>query len=128
MTSRYITTHAVVGNQFPDLVVKATDDYSPEKSHTYYSIEHPQGSWGVSINFQNGVISENGINGVTIEALLAICLDRLQGFQAGKYPCKENQHAIDNLEWVMKELKSRTTKRLARGVESTMVGDSPTED
>lgn len=128
MTSRYITSHAVVGTPYPDLVVKATDDYTADKSHTYYSIEHPQGSWGVSLNFQNGVISENGINGVTIEALLAICIDRLSGFQAGKYPCKENREAIDNIEWALKQLRERTTKHLAAGVESTYKKASPTED
>src|SRR5690606_27740942 len=46
------------------------------------------GENGVMICFQNGPINENGINGVTQEALLAIVADRLRSFQAGKFACR----------------------------------------
>lgn len=44
----------------------------------------------INISFQNGPIKEFGVNGVPDEALYAILIDRLQGFQKGGYSCREN--------------------------------------
>lgn len=71
------------------------------------------------IRFQNGTIPEVGINGLTNEVLLAIVADRLEGFQSGPFKCQENQAALDAVIVAMGALKSRTEKRLARGVEGT---------
>jgi len=71
------------------------------------------------IDFQNGPIKEFGTNGVTHEALLAILIDRLQGFQSGQYSCRENALALTKLEEAKMWLQKRTTDRLARGVEGT---------
>lgn len=71
------------------------------------------------ILFQNGPIKEAGVNGITHEALLAILVDRLEGFQKGPYACDENQEALENVCAAMAVLKSRTLKREARGVEGT---------
>lgn len=73
----------------------------------------------VRISFQNGPIAEAGVNGVTQEALMAICIDRLRSFQAGPYACRENAIALTKLEEAMHWLLSRTRKRMARGVEGT---------
>jgi len=72
-----------------------------------------------TILFQNGPIPENGTNGLTHEVLLAIIADRLRSFQAGPYKCGENEDALHAVEQAMKFLKSRTTKRMDRGVEGT---------
>ena len=69
--------------------------------------------------FQNGPIPQNGTNGVTQEALLAIIIDRLHCFQAGPYACRENAIALTHLEDAMHWLHHRTRARLARGVEGT---------
>jgi hypothetical protein len=74
---------------------------------------------GPIIGFQNGPIAEVGTNGVTQEALIAICIDRLQSFQAGPYACRENALALTKLEEAMHWLHHRTRERLARGVEGT---------
>ena len=71
------------------------------------------------ISFQNGPIAEVGTNGVTHEALLAIVIDRLESFQAGPYQCEENATALSCLLLAQAALKSRTEKRIARGVEGT---------
>ena len=47
-----------------------------------------------TISFQNGPIGEVGVNGITNEALLAILIDRLEGFQSSKYACEENETAL----------------------------------
>ena len=74
-----------------------------------------------AVIFQNGPIDAdgNGINGVTHEALLAILIDRLEGFQAGRYACAENHDALSALKDAMQRLQSRTKARMARGVEGT---------
>lgn len=69
--------------------------------------------------FQNGTIPENGVNGVTQEALLAIVIDRLRSFQAGKFSCRENALALTKLEEAMHWLSHRTRARMARNVEGT---------
>jgi hypothetical protein len=56
--------------------------------------------------------------GVTNEALLAIVKDRLEGFQAGKFPCQENEDALAGVNHALKFLHKRTLDRTARGVES----------
>lgn len=60
------------------------------------------------IDFQNGPIPEKDVNGVTIEALLAVCIDRLEGFQSGKFACEANQTALDSLKTALSALHSRT--------------------
>lgn len=72
-----------------------------------------------TVLFQNGPIAEAGVNGVTQEALLAICIDRLRSFQAGPYACRENALALTKMEEARMWLLERTRRRMARGVEGT---------
>jgi hypothetical protein len=71
------------------------------------------------ISFQNGPIKEEGVNGISNEALLAIVIDRLRCFQAGPYPSNENMHALPLAMQCLEWLQKRTRDRLARGVEGT---------
>ena len=71
------------------------------------------------IRFQDGPIREVGVNGVTMEALLAILADRLRGFQSGPYACRENALALTKLEEARMWLNERTRERAARGVDGT---------
>jgi hypothetical protein len=71
------------------------------------------------VRFQRGPIKEVGVNGVTNEALLAIIIDRLEGFQLGGFACPENDKALGFARLTLDALKERTQKRLARGVEGT---------
>lgn len=73
----------------------------------------------VRLSFQNGPIKEAGVNGITQEALLAVVVDRLRGFQSGKFACRENALALTKIEEAMHWLHSRTQQRVARGVEGT---------
>lgn len=72
-----------------------------------------------SLKFQDGPIKEAGVNGVMIEDLLTIVIDRLKGFQAGPYACKENAVALSKVELALIILNDRTKEREARGVEGT---------
>lgn len=73
------------------------------------------------INFQNGPISENGVNGCQNEDLIEIVLDRLRDFQNGKFPCRENAIAITKLEEALMWLDKRTLDRRERGVEGKSI-------
>lgn len=72
-----------------------------------------------TILFQNGPIAESGVNGVTQEVLIAICIDRLECFEAGPFANEHNQRALVHLRDAQEELLSRTRERMARGVEGT---------
>lgn len=72
-----------------------------------------------TILFQNGPINEVGVNGVTHEVLLAILIDRMEGFQAGPYASHDNQEALDAMRVAQTALQRRTLARMARGVEGT---------
>lgn len=113
---RTINDHKV--NPANDLLeISATDEPGPGGANHRYEISGFDG--GLVVNFQNGPINENGINGVTQEALLAIVIDRLQSFQRGKYACRENALALTKLEEAQHWLLHRTRARMARGVEGT---------
>jgi len=61
-----------------------------------------------TVLFQNGPINEVGVNGVTHEALLAIIIDRLEGFQKGPFACPENEIAL-NAFWLAQRVLAGAT-------------------
>jgi len=69
--------------------------------------------------FQDGPILEAGVNGLTQEVLIAIIIDRLEGFQAGPFACRENALALTKLQEAQMWLQKRTRDRMTRGVEGT---------
>lgn len=71
----------------------------------------------ISVKFQEGPIQENGVNGAQIEDVIDMLVDRLQGFQQGGFPCRENALAITKLEEARLWLNERTRKRQVQGVE-----------
>lgn len=77
--------------------------------------------WTQRVSFQNGPIQEAGVNGVTQEALLAIVIDRLRSFQAGKFSCRENAVALTKCEEALMWLQKRTRDRAAKGIEGTNI-------
>lgn len=73
------------------------------------------------VKFQTGGIVEAGINGCHNEDLIAIVIDRLQGFQSGEFACRENALAITKLEEALMWLNKRTNDRIKRGVEGKSI-------
>lgn len=90
---------------------------NPSTPYYYDSVDE---SW-LEILFQNGTLQEKGPNGVTMESLLAVCIDRLRSFQDGSFACRENDKALQHLEEAMHWLHERTRKRVLRGVEGKLV-------
>jgi len=124
MPNRTLTDH--VCNPANDrIVIEVTDaPGAGGASHQYLAMwpfmDGPGIAGSVVIRFQNGPIAENGVNGVTQEALLAIVIDRLRSFQAGPYSCRENALALTKCEEALMWLQKRTRDRMRRGVEGTM--------
>lgn len=87
--------------------------------HNYRIVRKSNNEVMLAVDFQNGPIKEAGANGVMDENLIAIVIDRLEGFQSGRYACEENQQALNHLEAALNALQERTRKREARGVEGT---------
>lgn len=121
-TVRQLSTHKVNGcnNALSILVLDGAGDGGA--SHKYlasWPAGHSADKENILIHFQDGPIAEVGTNGITHEALLAIVVDRLQGFQRGQYACRENAIALTHLEDAMHWLQHRTRQRLDRGVEGT---------
>ena len=77
------------------------------------------------ILFQNGPIKEAGVNGITQEVLIAICIDRLECFQKGPFACEDNADALSLLRAAQGALQRRTRERLAKGIEGTHLVDAP---
>lgn len=103
--------------------VFANNYIGPGNAHHHYIIDEK--AYGnephelLRINFQNGPIKESGINGVMDENLLAIVIDRLEGFESGKYASPFNARALIHIKNGLQELQNRTAEREARGVEGT---------
>jgi hypothetical protein len=72
----------------------------------------------VRLQFQDGPVQENGVNGITNEALIAVLLHRINVLNQ-KFFCKENERALVHLEDALNALEARTARRVLRGVEGT---------
>jgi hypothetical protein len=100
------------------LTVTVRDEAGAGNACHEYQIKLPDGS-GVRLAFQNGPIAEAGVNGITHEALLAILIDRLEGFQSGPFANDYNASALAHLQSAQGCLIERTRERMSRGVEET---------
>ena len=70
-----------------------------------------------NIQFQQGPRNVKGSTpGITEAALLTVLIDRLRGFQAGPYSCRENAIQLTKLEEVLHWTKARADARAKRGV------------
>jgi len=103
-------------------IVSAVDEPDFGANHVY---EIRETNSKTSLNlfskivFQKGPIKENGVNGCHNKDLIAIVLDRLQGFQETEFKCRENALAITKLEEALMWLNKRTQNRKKKGVEGT---------
>lgn len=121
---REITSHKVQGQAVDlSLLVLFEEDYGP---NIFYRISTLVGEGRhlrvlEDVTFQRGAVADKGVNGVTNEVLLAILIDRLQGFQQGEFACEENALALTRLEEALSLLKARSESRILRGVEGTQI-------
>ena len=122
--TRIITDHKVNGLN-EALEITAVDQPGPGGANHVYHIILDSGAGpafvAANLSFQNGPIATPAdFNGITNEALLAVLIDRMRGFQSGKFACSENANALTHLEEAMMWLQKRTRDRIARCVEGTL--------
>jgi len=67
-------------------------------------------TFSLNMRFQDGPVDQ-GVNGLTNEAVVAILIDRLEGFQTGEFACTENTTAIGHLKSAMKCFRDRSVRR-----------------
>lgn len=114
-----------VNSENPNTNIVAKDDFGPGgASHEYVVLSSTRKEEDdtyvetyATINFQKGPVRENGGNGCSQEDLLAIVIDRLQSFQNGPFPCRENAIALTKCQEALHWLNHRTAERTRRGVE-----------
>ena len=70
-----------------------------------------------AIDFQNGPLKESELNGILVEHLLLVAIDRLECYQSGEFPCQHNHMSLACLKEALKCLEARTADRQERGVE-----------
>lgn len=104
----------------------ADDPAADGAEHKYQLFIKVHGEWAKStrIDFQKGPyqpIPNDQVpyqpNGISTEALLAVCIDHIRQYQSGKFPCRENALAITKMEEALHWLQFRTRDRLSRGIE-----------
>jgi len=112
--------------------VSAVDIPSSDNAHHKYVIEvvdpqlcspapAPKVVERCALNFQNGGLREVGPNGITDQALIAVVLDRLRGFNDGPYRCRENSMMITKLEEALMWFEKRGNDRSRRNVEGERI-------
>ncbi len=118
---RQLTDHIVDGDSLNhQLFIHVVDEPGDGGAcHRYVIGDTEERIPKVAIDFQNGPIAQVGVNGLTQEALLAIVIDRLRGFQSGPFSTRENIVALTKCEEALMWLQRRTRDRIRRGVEGT---------
>lgn len=114
--------HGHEGSTLNNSTVIQSDDRDANGGAHQYTITviQPDGEQFTDvIHFQKGPLKEAGLNGCSDEALLAIVIDRLEGFQTGPFASPHNAWAITSIKNALAELKTRTRLRQERGVEGT---------
>jgi hypothetical protein len=74
----------------------------------------------VRIKFQQGLPPEVGVNGARVEDVVDVLLAKLELYQHGSVPCRENDEAIQNLRSVKDAMARRRQRRMLQGVFNTM--------
>ena len=97
------------------------EDQKFNAPHHYKVIDINNDKVVTEVNFQEGPIKENGINGMSNEDGILMIIDRLEHFQNSDWKCEENAEAIEYFYKGIDALRRRTNKRAERGVEGTSI-------
>ena len=77
----------------------------------------------LDILMQNGVPSEVGQNGVTVEDLLKAAKIAVQGYQTGQFACVENEKLLEHIDAALAMSAARLLRRTEEGTEGTLTGN-----
>jgi hypothetical protein len=71
----------------------------------------------ITFKIQDGVISENGVNGIQAVDLIRFTLELIKSLN-NEFSCRENSITITKLEEAINSQENRTLNRIIRNVES----------
>jgi hypothetical protein len=120
---RELEDHKVTTLNRECVTVRAVDAKDSDGAHHLYQIDvrDPQvkthSVYRTMLMFQKGGLQDVGPNGLTDQALLAIVLDRIRGFQSGPFQSPFNEGIIEKLQGTLDSFKARADERASRGVE-----------
>jgi hypothetical protein len=133
MTPRDITTHKCPGLN-DALRVVAMDEAGPGGACAHYRVliegkpataQPGDADWpGCVLDylmFQSGPMEPGRPWGISNESVLAIVIDRLEGFQAGPFPDPHNEAALLAIHAALDHLHERTRERIALGIEGQAI-------
>jgi len=109
------------GHGLNDFITIEADEKDPEAGNASHEYTFQMGGDEVGrIQFQHGPpLGENSIHGVTEAAVLVVLIDRIESFQAGPYPCEENDRMLILLKGALEATQERVENRAKRGVLGT---------
>ncbi len=109
----------IIYNDHNGLTVGSLYEHEGEILHGHvYGIDLGPMFAPMPVVFQRGPVKENGVNGATNGALLAILLHRTKVLN-DKFPCEENNRALYHMTKALEAFNERTAGRVLRGVEGT---------
>ena len=114
MDSKYLdkgTQNYTIIEYLKDEKYNAPNDYKITNSKTTQYLS--------TLHFQEGAIKDVGVNGIFMEDLINICIDRLEHYQKSDFACRENMYAIHHLNLALEFLNKRTNDRIKRNVLET---------
>lgn len=71
------------------------------------------------LKFQSGPVREAGINGLQVDDLIALVIQRVQSLNVGEFSDPYNDETVEHLVLAMRAQEKRRLSRQARGVEGT---------
>ena len=71
---------------------------------------------GVALHYQDGTIKHGVQSGAQVGDVIAGAIQRLEFFQAGRYPCEENREALEHLHAALDACNRRHRRRVATGL------------
>lgn len=92
--------------------VKIVEWEQPENN--FIEINHKHNA--ITFKIQNGPIKEAGLNGCQVDTIIDVAKLMIEGLN-NKFPCLENELAIEKLSGALLALKIRKKNREERGVE-----------
>lgn len=111
------------GHGLTERLLITGDDRDPAAglaSHHYRVYDRDTGTEYARIQFQHGPRHESGsTSGILDSVLLAVLLDRFNGFQSGPYVSEENALVIEHLTAALAQIKARADRRAAAGTLGT---------
>ena len=122
---RTITTHHD-GHGLNDAIEIIADERDPVNGNVSHNYAVRIGTTYFNVSFQHGPRNVTGsLAGITDAVLAAIWIDRLEGYQEGRFACEENEVQLGHVRAALAASRARADRRAAAGTLGTLQPDEP---